>query len=74
MQVVGVGIAGNIEHGNVGQGRSATQRFAGACDDAFTFELGQHGLKGTPQIAAYAEDLGQVALALDVLLLRQRLE
>ena len=74
VEVVGIGVGGDIEHGDVGQGGGAAQRLAGARDDAFAFELGQHGLERPAHVAANAEHLGKIALALDVGLFGERFE
>ena len=74
VQIVRIGIARNVEHGDGGQGGGAAQRLAGARDDAVAFEFLEHGLEWPAHIAPNAKNLGQVALALDIILPRQRFE
>ena len=66
VEMIGIGIGRDVKHGHRGQGCRTAECLARARDDAFAFQFGQHGLEGTPHIAANAEHLGKIALALDV--------
>ena len=74
VEVVGIGVGGDVEHRHLRQRRGAADGFAGAGDEALALHLLEENLEGRPHVAVDAEVFCEVALAVEMRLIGHRFE